>query len=528
MQELLVARMLMTWALAFHIALVVLGIGLPLLMVLSEYMYLRTKEEAWKTLARRWARIFTVLVIVGLVSGTALSLLLGLLWPGFMEKAGPIIGVAFALEGFAFFIEAVFLTVYLYAWDRVPAKAHLFAGVMVVIGSALSGVLIMTANSFMQTPPDDLERIYFDADGNEVAANDAAAVDWRFEEVDPLEALLLADSAPHLIIHMLLTAYVCAGFIMASAHGYYYLKDSNSDLHKRALALALVLGMVTAPMLALSGHHSAGMVAELQPEKFAAMEAIYNNETDLVVGGIVDDEAGEVKYALRIPYALSFLAHGDFETEVEGLDQFEEDERPDSVALVHASFDLMVLCGLLLVGLAVWGAWGFLGEYRTTGLTGKGDLLDRIQAMVLRTRHHPLFLKALLLGGPLSVIALEAGWIVAEVGRQPWVIYRVMRTEEAVTPVGNLIVPLVMFMALYLALGLVTFLLVRRQFAGFDRDPALASAEVDRKDASDVDDDDDKDDDDKGDENDDDDDDKDNEDDEDNGDKDDDIAREVD
>jgi len=352
----------------------------------------------------------------------------------------------------------------------VPAQAHLFAGIIVVIGSAMSGVLIMTANSFMQSPPDDLERIYFDVDGNEVAANDPAAVDWRFEEVDPLEALLLADSAPHLIIHMLLTAYVCAGFILASAHGYYYLKDQNSDLHKRALTLALVLGMVTAPMLALSGHHSAGMVAELQPEKFAAMEAIYGNETDLVVGGIVDDEEGEVKYALKIPYALSFLAHGDFETEVEGLDQFEKDERPDSVGLVHASFDIMVLCGMLLVGLAAWAAWGFLGEYRATGLTGNGHLIDRLQALVLRTRHHPLFLKALLLGGPLSVIALEAGWIVAEVGRQPWVIYRVMRTEEAVTPVGNLIVPLVMFILLYVVLGLVTFMLVRRQFARFDRD----------------------------------------------------------
>lgn len=444
MSDLFIARSLFAWALIFHIILAALGVGMPLLMVLSEYMYHRTKKEVWLELAKRWSKMVAILVVVGVVSGTAVSMLLGLLWPGFMEKAGPLIGVAFSLEGFAFFIEATFFTLYLYGWNRLSPRAHMFAGVMVAIGAAMSGVLVMTANAFMQHPA-----------GFEINAQ------GEWVELDPIAAILNR-ATPHLVIHMMLTAYATTAFLAASLHGYLLLKDRDNEFHRKALTLALGVAIVSTPLLIGSGDFAAKRVAELQPEKFAAMEALYENETEagLLIGGIPDNEARETKYALKIPFMLSFLAHGDLKTEVKGLNACPEDQWPN-VFLVHTAFDVMVGCGMFMLAMAGYTAVFY---YRKREIPASSR-----------------YLKLLILAGPAAVIAMEAGWIVTEVGRQPWIIYQVMRTEDAVTPATNLMVPLVFYTLLYLVLGLFTIVMLRYQIKKFPASPKTKVASEDEK-----------------------------------------------
>ena len=426
MSDFLFARSLMAMSLAFHIIFATVGIGMPLLMAIAEGIYLRTKDAGYLDLSKRWARGTAILFAVGAVSGTVLSFELGLLWPTFMEHAGPIIGMPFSLEGFAFFTEAIFLGIYLYGWQRIPPVAHWLAGVLVALSGAISGIFVVTANAWMNAPTG------FDL------------VDGALVNIDPIAAMLNPASF-HQVLHMTLAAYVATGFGVAAVHAFFLLRDRTNSFHRQALGITLALACVAIPLQILSGDLSARAVAELQPVKFAAMEGHYHTEAGapLLIGGIPNDETMTTDYALKIPYALSFMAAGDLQATVVGLEEFPRDEWPNSL-LVHWSFDVMVGSGMAMLGLAGWSGWLWLRRRR---------LPD-----------HPWLLKGLVAAGPLGFIAIETGWMVTELGRQPWIIYGIMRTEEAVTPMPGLVVPFVTFLALYIFLAIIVVFLLRRQF----------------------------------------------------------------
>ena len=395
LSNLLAARLQMAVTLGFHIILACFGVGLPVLMLLAEGMFLRTGDEAWRTLARRWSRAFAVLFAVGAVSGTVLSFELGLLWPEFMRLFGPVIGLPFTLEGFAFFLEAIFVGIYLYGWDRLSPRAHWLAGFPIAVGGLASAWFVVTVNAWMNSPQ-----------GFRLA--DGAVVD-----VDPLTAMLNRATGAQ-TTHMIIAAYLVTGFAVASAYAVPILRGQGTGHHRRALAAALAPAALLAPLQLVAGHWSAQVVAATEPIKLAAMEGQFKTETGapLRVGGLPDGEAHVTRYAVEIPGGLSWLAYGNRSAKVRGLDDFPRDETPPT-AVVHVAFQMMVAAGLWMLLVSFMTAWS-----------------------VWRRKQLPngrLFLSAVVIGGPLSVVALEAGWVVTEVGRQPWIVHGFMRTADAVT-----------------------------------------------------------------------------------------------
>jgi cytochrome d ubiquinol oxidase subunit I len=394
------------------------------------------------TLARRWAKGTAILFAVGAVSGTVLSFELGLLWPEFMKRAGAIIGMPFSLEGFAFFTEAIFLGIYLYGWTRVRAGAHLFAGVMVAVSGALSGIFVVIANAWMNSPT-----------GFNI-------VDGVPTDIDPVAAML-NPMALSQVIHMTLAAYAATGFAVAGIHAYLLLRDRKNLFHRRALAIALLVGGVAALLQPLSGDLSARAVAINQPAKLAALEGQFKTErgAPLRIGGIPDEEAGETRYAVEIPRALSLLAFHDAGAEVKGLEAFPRDQWPNTL-IVHTAFQLMVGMGTLLMIVTLWGAalWWRRRE---------------------RLPDNKWFLRALVLAAPAGMIAIEAGWTVTEVGRQPWIIYGVMRTRDAVTTMPGLVVPFITFTLLYVFLAAIVVWLLFRQVAASPR--VVTGKETDKR-----------------------------------------------
>jgi cytochrome d ubiquinol oxidase subunit I len=448
MTALLAARAQMEVSLAFHMVFAALGIGLPLLMLLAEGLWLRTGRDHWRDLARTWAKATALTFAVGAVSGTALSFELGLLWPRFMEAAGGVLGPAFALEGYAFFIEAIFLGLYLYGWDRLSPRAHWWTGVPVALSGLLSGVLVVAANAWMQVPA-----------GIEAPAAGAAALG-----TGPVTPLAIADALsvfrspawPHMALHSSLSCYIATGFAVAGVYAMGLLRGRRDAYHRGGLTLALAVGGLGALLQPVSGDVSARAVAEYQPAKLAAAEAHFETMAGapLTIGGIPMGE-GEVILALRIPKGLSLLAHHDPDAVVTGLEEFPVESRPN-VLITHLAFQLMVGLGFAMMAVAGWFWWA---RWR------RPETLDRNRAL----------LRTLLLASPAGFLALEAGWLVTEVGRQPWVIYEVMRTEHGVTPVQEVPITLLGFFLLYLALGVaLVFLLrglARRNDLGRDLDP---------------------------------------------------------
>lgn len=422
------ARSQMALSLAFHIVFAVVGIGMPLLMVIAEGLYLRTGRAVYLDLTKRWAKGTAILFAVGAVSGTVLSFELGLLWPTFMEHAGPIIGMPFSLEGFAFFTEAIFLGLFLYGWNRVPPLAHWLSGVMVALSGAVSGIFVVTANAWMNAPT-----------GFQFVAG-------QFTAIDPVAAMLNPASL-HQVLHMTLAAYVATGFGVAGIHAFFLLRKPDSAFHRAAFALSAALGCIAIPLQIASGDLAARRVAELQPAKLAAMEAHYHTgpRAPFVIGGVPDSDTRTVHGAIEVPAALSVLVGGKPDAVVTGLDQFPRDQWPN-VKLVHWSFDLMVGCGLALLALAGWAG---------------------IAAWKARRRAAPpgrTLLCAFVWAAPLGFVALETGWFVTELGRQPWIIYGFMRTADALTPMPGLVAPFAAVTVVYLVLSVVVVLLMKRQF----------------------------------------------------------------
>ncbi len=434
MDTLLAARLGMALSLAFHILFAAAGIAMPLFMAVSEARWLRTRDPVDLDLTRRWLKGTAILFAVGAVSGTVLSFELGLLWPRFMQWAGPVIGMPFSLEGFAFFLEAIFLGLYLYGWNRMRPTLHWLSGVVVAASGALSGIFVVMANAWMNSPAG------------------FRLVNGTPVDIRPFEAMFNA-AAFQQALHMTLAAYLSVAAAAAGIHAWMLLKHPGHPLHRRAFSIVFPIVVVTAILQPLSGDLSAKWVARNQPAKLAAMEGQFRTERSaaLRIGGWPDERTGETRWAIEIPGALSLLAFGDPDAEVAGLEEFPRDEWPP-VLITHLAFQVMVGAGTALLGVGLLGA--------VLRLTGRSP--GRV----------PWFLRLVVFASPLGLIALEAGWVVTEVGRQPWIVYGVMRTKDAVTPMPGLIVPLAAIALVYVVLGFVVVRLLQRQvFASVEDRP---------------------------------------------------------
>ena len=417
MSDLLAARAQMAMSLGFHIIFAVLGIGMPLLMVLSERQWLKTRDPVWLDLTKRWSKGTAILFAVGAVSGTVLSFELGLLWPAFMEYAGAIIGMPFSLEGFAFFTEAIFLGIYLYGWTRLSERAHWWAGVAVAVSGTISGIFVVFANAWMNSP------------------TGFRVVDGKPVDIDPIAAML-NPAAFTQSLHMTLAAFATTGIAVAGIHAWMLRRDASSPFHRAALKVALMVAVPASLLQVVSGDLSAKFLAEWQPVKLAAMEGHFETERGaaLVIGGVPDEAAGITRYAIKVPKLLSVLAFGDPDAEVRGLNAYPRDVWPP-VAVTHAAFQIMVGLGSLM---ALASLWVILGWLRKREIALNRPLLTFLALLT-----------------PAGFIAVEAGWVVTEVGRQPWIIHGFMRTADAVTPMPGLVIPFTIFTVLYLFLGVI-------------------------------------------------------------------------
>ncbi len=420
--DLVAARTQMALSLGWHIVLACLGVGMPAITLIAEWRGHRSGDPAYRMLARRWARAMGVLFAVGAVSGTILSFEMGLLWPGLMGVYGQVIGLPFAMEGIAFFIEAIFLGIYLYAWDRLSPVKHILTGIPVLVAGVASAFFVVTANAWMQQPT-----------GFDVVHGKVVAVDpW---------AAMFNPSTPPQTTHMILAAFMVAGFGMAGVYAVGMLRGRRDRYHRLGFLVPFTVAAVVTPAQLVVGDWAARFVADNQPIKLAAMEGLFRTGrgVPLSVGGFAVN--GELRGAIEIPYGLSLLAHGKPNAEVIGLDKVPPSDWPP-VNVVHPAFDLMVGMGLALLLLSAWLGWAW---WRRRDLP--------------RSRW---FLRAASLGGVAAVVALETGWTVTEVGRQPWIVYGVLRTSEAVNPAPGLVWGCVLVFGVYVVLTVATVYVLRR------------------------------------------------------------------
>lgn len=415
--DVLFARGQMAYSLAFHIVFAAVGIAMPLLMVIAELAWRRTGQAEYLALAKRWAKGTAVFFAIGAVSGTALSFELGLLFPTFMRHAGALVGLPFSLEGFAFFTEAIFLGVYLYGRDRVPAWAHVGSGVVVAVSGVASAAFVTLVNAWMNAP-----RGFTVADG-------------KLVDLDPVAALA-SPFALHEVVHTILASYLAVTLAVAAIHAFQLLRGRSAAFHTRALAIALAVTIPTALLQPFVGHHAGQVVAAHQPMKLAAIEGLERTQAraPLTVGPIA------------IPGLLSWMAFGDADAVVKGLDEVPPADRPP--AIVRPAFQVMVALGTAAAGYALLSAIWWARRRRLP------------DARWWRWATVAL--------GPCGLIATEAGWVVTEVGRQPWTITGFLRTADAVTPVGGLWLPFVGFAAIYVGLAIVCAVILVRQVRAVD------------------------------------------------------------
>ena len=419
------SRVLTMITLSFHIIYATIGVGVPLMIMIAHWMGIKKNDDHYILMARRWARGFAVTVAVGVVTGTAIGLQLSLLWPNFMELAGNIIALPLFMEVFAFFFEAIFLGIYAYTWDRFKDKRkHFLLLIPVVLGAMASAVFITIVNAFMNSPQ-----------GFEL-------VNGQLTNPNPIAAMF-TPAMPTKVTHVLATAYMTAAFLLASIAAFQLVKGSKHVYHKKSLHLTMKVGLIFSIAAALIGDFSGKYLAEYQPEKLAAAEWHFETEegAPLLMYGILDEE-GEVKYEIKIPYALSILAYGNPTSEVIGLDQFPKEEIPPLI--IHYFFDLMVTIGgfMVVLSLVYW-----IG-------------IKRRWSFVRSTFYRWL----IVLGGPLCFLAIEAGWWMAEVGRHPWILRGIMTIEAAATSSDYVGLMVILFGAVYLILGIGTIVVLRRMF----------------------------------------------------------------
>ena len=399
---LLEARQMQALSFAVHIPLVCFGISFPVMVLFVEWLHLRTGDALYLSLARRWSRVMVALFAVGVITGTVLSFEMGLLWPNFTGRFAGVFGLGFAIEGFSFFMEAIFIGIYVYGWGRLSRRTHLLSGIPIVISGFTGSLMVIAVNAWMNHPG-----------GFRLRAGKVVAV-------DPFKALFQNTYLWHELIHMYIAAYIVTGFILAAAYAFSRLRGRWGRYERTALAIPLTIAALAAPVQIAVGDWAARDVAVTQPVKLAAIEGLYKTSrgaSEHVLGWYTSNQ---VKYGIGIPHLLSLLALHSWNARVRGLDTVPPAQRPP-VNVVRVAFQTMVGIGTLMALLGVL--------YLATWVRHK------------RLPNSAWFYRAVVIAGPLSVVALISGWVVTEVGRQPWVVYRVMPTAAAVTgahgiPVG--------------------------------------------------------------------------------------------
>jgi cytochrome d ubiquinol oxidase subunit I len=417
------ARMQMALSLGWHIVFSCFGIAFPLITVFTEWRGHRRGDPTLTALAHTWAKAMGVLFAAGAVSGTLLSFEMGILWPGLMARFGEIYGFPFVLEGFAFFIEAIFVGVYLFGWNRLSPRAHMLSALPMAVSGMAGAFFVVAANAWMNNPTG----FRIDAQG-------------RVTDARPWAAMFGPSTWPQ-VVHMLLAAYMVTGFTVASVYAVGMLRGRRDRRHRMGLLIPLTVAAVFTPVQIGVGDWIAATVAENQPAKLAAMEGLYRTTAGapLSLGGIYHDDG--LHYALEIPKGLSLLIYRDPDGVVVGLEEFPVDERPP-VNVVHLAYNAMVGIGFGLLLLAALFGWNWWRRRRIPDT--------------------PWFLRAVAVAGIAAVLAMEAGWITTEVGRQPWIVYGILRTADAVSPAPGLFLGFYAVAVIYLVLtGLTTFVLRR-------------------------------------------------------------------
>jgi cytochrome d ubiquinol oxidase subunit I len=423
-QHLLQARQMQALSFAVHIPLVCFGIAFPSMVMLVEGLYVRTGDELYRTLAKRWSKVMIALFAVGVVTGTILSFEMGLLWPNFMATFGDVFGLAFGLEGFSFFLEAIFIAIYVYSWDRMSSRAHLLCAVPVVLAGFTGSLFVISVNAWMNHPGG----FRIDAAGN-------------VTHVAPWRALFGNGHLWPELTHMYLAGFIVAGFVVASAYAWGWLKGRRGRYERVALAVPLTIAALAAPVQVLVGDWIARRVTNDQPTKLAAMEGLGPTTKGAAIHILGWYEDGKVKYGIEIPQGLSLLAKHKLNATIRGLDAVAPRDRPP-VNVVRVAFQTMVGIGTLL---ALLGVVHLVTWFR------------RRRFVESRWFHW-----GIVAAGPLSLVALVAGWVTTEVGRQPWVVYGVMRTSAAVTGAGGIPVGYVTLVVVYVALGFAVAWILRR------------------------------------------------------------------
>ena len=420
---LLEARQMQALSFAVHIPLVCFGVGFPAMVLFVEWLYMRSGDQLYLTLAKRWTKVMVALFAVGVITGTILSFEMGLLWPNFTATFGSVFGLGFAVEGFSFFVEAIFIGIYVYGWDRLSPRAHFTSGIPIVISGFTGSLMVISVNAWMNHPSG------FRLSRGEVV------------DVHPLAALFGNSYLWHELVHMYIAAYIVTGFLVAGAYAFGRLRGRWGRYERTALAIPLTVAALAAPAQVLVGDWNGREVANSQPTKLAALEGL-GETTDgaslHVLGWYTDDQ---VKYGIGIPKLLSTLAFHDPNATVQGLDAVPADDRPP-VNVVLVAFQTMVGIGTMLA------------------LLGVAYLVIRVRRK--RLPESLWFYRALVIAGPLSVVALISGWVTTEVGRQPWVVYRVMRTSDAVTGADGIPVGYATLALVYLAVAVGVAWVLRR------------------------------------------------------------------
>jgi cytochrome bd ubiquinol oxidase subunit I len=421
---LLQARQMQALSFSVHIPLVCFGIALPAIILYAEWRYLRTGDELYRTLAKRWTRIMAALFAVGVITGTILSFEMGLLWPNFTATFGSVFGLGFAVEGFSFFIEAIFIGIYVYGWDRLSPRAHFASGIPMALAGITGSLMVIAVNGWMNHP------------------TGFRLVGGKAVDVHPFKALFENSYFWHELVHMYLAGYIVTGFLLAGAYAIGRLRGKWSRYERTALAIPLTIAALVSPVQILVGDWAAREVAKTQPLKLAAIEGLARTTRGAPEHLLGWYTGGQVKYGIAIPKMLSLLAFHNPNATVTGLDSVPADERPPDVNVVRVAFQTMVGIGTLL---ALFAA-GYL-------------------AILYRRKRLPesvWFYRALALAGPLSVVALIAGWVTTEVGRQPWVVYRVMLTSQAVTGAGGIPIGYGALALIYVGVGIAVIWILRR------------------------------------------------------------------
>jgi cytochrome d ubiquinol oxidase subunit I len=435
---LLAARQMQALSLIVHIPLVCFGIAFPALVLFTEWRYLRTGDPLYRVLARRWSKVMLALFAVGVVTGTILSFELGLLWPGFMASFGEVFGLGFALEGFSFFVEAIFIAIYVYGWERLSPRAHFLSGIPVAVAGITGSFFVISVNAWMNHP------------------GGFALLDGQIVDVRPWSALFGNDYLWHVWVHMYFAAYVVVGFLLAGAYAWGFLRGRTGRYERTALAISLAAATLAAPLQIVIGDWAARQVAQEQPVKLAAMEGLPTTMSGAPVHLLGWFDGQRVVYGIEIPRLLSLLAFHDPNATVAGLDGVAPADRPP-VNLTRIAFQTMVGSGSLLALLS--------GFY----------LYVRFRSGRLPTSRW--FHRAVVAAGPLSVVALIAGWVTTEIGRQPWVVYGFMRTGEAVTGATGIPVGYATLAVVYVALaGALVWMLRRLARAPLDPSDLRAMA----------------------------------------------------